>query len=166
MTFSWPDPYPGAHWIDAREEEAVLDVLRRRALFRYYGVEQPRYVESLEKAAMNFYGVRHALAVGSGTGALSTAMMALGIGPGSEVIMPAFYWVAISNAAVLCNAIPLFAEVDESYTLDPEDVARLDGRNGRDVRVPPVVADDLLLGELLGVVEGEECLWHLDSLPC
>lgn len=124
MKIKLPPPYPGAHWLDAREERAVLDVLRRRSLFRYYGLKQPRYAASLEQMARRFYGVRYALGVNSGTGALFTAMTALGIGPGCEVILPAFLWVATVGAVVQANAIPVLCEVDDSFCMDPADLAR------------------------------------------
>ena len=120
----WPDPFPGAHWLDRREERAVLEVLRRRALFRYYGIEKPRWAAALEAAAREFYGVKHALGVNSGTGALFTAVTALGIGPGCEVIMPAFCWVATVGAVVNANAIPVLCEVNESFCADPEDLEK------------------------------------------
>ena len=120
----WPEPYPGAHWLDEREDRAVLDVLHRRALFRYYGVNPPRHAAALEATARKYYGVRHALGVNSGTGALFTAMTALGIGPGCEVIVPAFFWVATVGAIVNANAIPVLCEVDDSFCMDPEDLQR------------------------------------------
>jgi len=124
MKIKLPSPYPGAHWLDAREERAILDVLRRRSLFRYYGLRQPRYALSLEQTARKFYGARYALGVNSGTGALFTAMTALGIGPGCEVILPAFLWVATVGAVVQANAIPVLCEVDDSFCMDPADLAR------------------------------------------
>ena len=78
----------------------------------------------LEQAAHKFYGVEHALAVNSGTGALCTAVTALGIGPGCEVIMPTFFWVATVGAVVHANAIPVLCEVDDSFCMDPRDPAR------------------------------------------
>ena len=124
MKIKWPEPFPGAYWLDQREENAVLDVLRRRSLFRYYGLKKPKYAEMLEQTACKFYGVKHALAVNSGTGALATAMTALGIGPGCEVIVPAFFWVATAGAVVQANAIPVLCEVDGSFCMDPQDLAR------------------------------------------
>jgi dTDP-4-amino-4,6-dideoxygalactose transaminase len=120
----WPAPYPGAHWLDASEDRAVLDVLHQRALFRYYGIHKPKYAEKLEDTARGFYGVNYALGVNSGTGALFTAMAALGIGPGMEVIVPAFFWVATVGAVVQAHAIPVLAEIDDSFTLDPRDLER------------------------------------------
>ncbi len=98
---------------------AVLDVLRNGSLFRYYGLKPAHHVDDLERAARDFYGVKHALAVNSGTGALICAMTALGIGPGCEVIVPAFLWVASVGAIIQVGAIPVIGEVDESLNLDP-----------------------------------------------
>jgi dTDP-4-amino-4,6-dideoxygalactose transaminase len=124
MKIKWPAPYPGAYWLDQREDEAVRTVLRRRSLFRYYGLTKPEAVATLEATAREFYGVKHALAVNSGTGTLCTAMTALQIGPGDEVIVPAFFWVATAGAVVQANAIPVLCEVDDSLAMDPEDLAR------------------------------------------
>ncbi len=124
MKITWPEPFPGVHWVDHEEEEAVLAVLRGGALFRYYGKSQPRFTAKLEAMAREFYGVKHALAVNSGTGALMTAMTALGIGPGCEVIVPSFFWVATVGAVVRSNAIPVLCEVDDSLTMDPRDLER------------------------------------------
>jgi dTDP-4-amino-4,6-dideoxygalactose transaminase len=118
----WPSGFPGINWLDQQEEDAVVDVLRKGALFRYYGLQRPTHVNQLERYACAFYGVRHALAVNSGTGALCTAMSALGIGPGTEVIIPAFLWVATVTAVVQNNAIPVLCEVDDSLNMDPDDL--------------------------------------------
>jgi 8-amino-3,8-dideoxy-alpha-D-manno-octulosonate transaminase len=65
---------------------------------------------------------RFALAVTSGTAALQCAVAALGIGPGDEVILPAWTWHSCFNAIVLAGALPVFAEIDESFNLDPADI--------------------------------------------
>jgi len=97
MKPNWPSEFPGVYWIDQQEEQVAMDVIRNGSLFRYYGLNAAKYVETYEKAACDFYGAKHALAVNSGTGALITSMMALGVGPGCEVIVPAFLWVARSR---------------------------------------------------------------------
>jgi len=122
--FVWPQEFPGAHWIDEKEEAALLDVLRNGSLFRYYGLKQPRYVDDFERAAREFYGVKFALAINSGTGALICSMTALGIGPGCEVIIPSFLWVASVGAVVQVGAIPVLCEVDSSFNLDPSALAK------------------------------------------
>ncbi len=121
---NWPFEFPGAYWIDEEEERAALDVLRNGSLFRYYGLHEPKYVSGYEDRARAFYGAKHALAVNSGTGALECAMAALGVGPGDEVILPAFMWVATVGTVVRANAIPVLCEVDDSLTMDPSDLER------------------------------------------
>lgn len=124
MKSDWPSGFPGMNWLDQQEEEAVVDVLRKGALFRYYGLQPPAYVNQLEQYACTFYGVRRALAVNSGTGALCTAMSALGIGPGAQVIVPAFLWVATVTAVIQNNAIPVLCEVDDSLNMDAGDLEK------------------------------------------
>ena len=124
MEKDWPSGFPGINWLSTQEEEAVVDVVRKGALFRYYGPQSPTQVDQLEEYARNFYGVGYALAVNSGTGALCTAMSALGIGPGAEVIVPAFLWVATVTAVIQNNAIPVLCEVDESFNMNPGDLEK------------------------------------------
>jgi 8-amino-3,8-dideoxy-alpha-D-manno-octulosonate transaminase len=110
--------------MDKAEEKAVLDVLRKGSVFRFYGPGQPTKVAKLEADACSFYGRKHALAVSSGTGGLVTSMLALGVGPGDEVIIPAFMWVATVGAVVHCNAIPVICEVNDSLSMDAGDLER------------------------------------------
>ena len=124
MQVDWPYEFPGAHWLDEEEERAVVDVLRNGSLFRYYGPGKPTYVEALEAAAREFYGVKYVQAVNSGSGALITAMTAMGIGPGCEVIVPAFMWVATVAAVVQANAVPVLCEIDDSFNMDPGDLEK------------------------------------------
>ena len=120
-----PDPpmYPGGMAIDEEEEQAVLDVLRSKRLFRYYGpLTSSSKVLELEQAFAAFMGTQYSLAVTSGTAALTCGLHALGIGPGDEVIVPAYTWIASAAAIITAGAIPIMAEVDESLLLDPVDV--------------------------------------------
>ena len=82
-------------------------------------------VAAFEKAFAERHQVTHALATTSCTTALHLALAALGIGPGDEVIVPAFTWIATANAVLYCGATPVFADVyRDTYNLDPEDVAK------------------------------------------
>ncbi len=119
-----PLEFPGVHYLGDEETEAALRVLGRRSLFRYYGIDLGREVESLESEFAQFVGVAHAVAVSSGTGALVTALSALGVGPGQEVIIPAYLWVSVAAAVVNQGAIPVLAEIDETFCLDPAEVAK------------------------------------------
>jgi dTDP-4-amino-4,6-dideoxygalactose transaminase len=122
--------YPGGMRIGREEEEAVLEVLRGKRLFRYYGpTDAPSKVAALEEAFARVIGVQHAAAVSSGSGALMCALAGLGVGPGDEVIVPAYTWIATASAVVAMGAVPILAEVDESLTIDPADVRRKITRN-------------------------------------
>jgi dTDP-4-amino-4,6-dideoxygalactose transaminase len=118
-------PGPGYYWIGKEEEEEVLSLIRARYLFRYGDPKDPVFqhrVKTLEEEVAKKFGVKYALALSSGTAALNTALSAAGIGPGDEVIVPGYTFIASMSAVITCNAVPILAEVDESLTLDPEDV--------------------------------------------
>ncbi len=120
-----PDPpmYPGGMSVDEEEAQAVLDVIRSKRLFRFYGPgDAPSKVEALEKAFAEFMDVEHTVAVTSGTAALTCGLHAIGVGPGDEVILPAYTWIASAAAIVAAGAIPIIAEVDETLLLDLSDV--------------------------------------------
>lgn len=82
-------------------------------------------VATFEKAFAGRHGVKHAIAVTSATTGLHLALAALDIGPGDEVIVPAFTWVATANVVVYCGATPIFADVNRvTFNIDPKDLAR------------------------------------------
>jgi dTDP-4-amino-4,6-dideoxygalactose transaminase len=120
-------PGPGFEWFGKEEEDEVLDVLRGRWLFRNGDEKNPAFkhkVHTLEEMVQETFGTRHALAVTSGTAALITALSALGIGPGDEVIVPGYTFIASISSVIVARAVPVLAEVDESLTLDVDDVER------------------------------------------
>src|SRR5690349_17862298 len=113
VTTPLPEMYPGGMRIGQEEEEAVLEVLRAKRLFRYYGPKPgPSMVEELEKSFAQFMGREHAVAVTSGTAALMCGLQGVGVGPGDEVIVPAYTWMATASAVVAVGAVPVLAEVD------------------------------------------------------
>jgi 8-amino-3,8-dideoxy-alpha-D-manno-octulosonate transaminase len=81
-------------------------------------------VGAFESEITHLLGVSHALAVTSGTGALHVALSALGVGPGQEIIVPAYLWVSLVAAVVNLGAIPVLADINEDFWLDPSDVER------------------------------------------
>ena len=113
----------GIDQLGNEEIAAVTDVLRERSLFRYHSSRTPLRVDSFESAVCDAFGCGYALAVSSGTAALRAALAALGIGPSTEVIIPAFTFIATVSAVVTLGADVVFAEVDDTLTLDPVDVA-------------------------------------------
>ncbi len=118
---------PGSYWLGDEEKKEVLDVLSSGHLSRYGDPNDPRFkrkVHLLEQEFAARTGVKHGLAVSSGTGALWIAMLAMGIKPGDEVIVPAYTFVATYSALFFVGAVPVLAEIDESLTLDPQDVEK------------------------------------------
>ena len=82
-------------------------------------------VAAFEKAFAERHQVKYALATSSCTTALHLILVAMGIGSGDEVIVPAFTWVATANVVLYCGATPVFVDVDPiTYNLYPEDVVR------------------------------------------
>src|SRR4051812_26872945 len=116
--------YYGPEYYDDEELAELRDVLTKRQPFRWYGpgTSPPRKVLAFEQALAKRMQVKYALGVSSGTAALTTALAALGMGPGDEVILPAWSWYSCFNSIVMHGALPVFAESDESFNLDPGDL--------------------------------------------
>jgi len=120
--------YPGPLYYDEEERRELLEVLERRAPFRWYGIgpkgKKPDKCNQFEKEFAAHLGAKYCVAVTSGTAALITALAALGVGPGDEVILPAWTWYACYDAVIATGATPVFAEIDDSMNLDPTDLER------------------------------------------
>jgi 8-amino-3,8-dideoxy-alpha-D-manno-octulosonate transaminase len=112
-------PY-GPQYYDDVEKQGLIDVLESKSPFRWKGADSK--VLQFERAYASLIGVKYAVGVTSGTTALYTAMAALEIGPGDEVILPAWTWFADYDAIALCGGLPVFAEIDESFAIDPKDI--------------------------------------------
>jgi dTDP-4-amino-4,6-dideoxygalactose transaminase len=117
--------------LTADDRAAVEDCLRSGWL-----AMGPR-TEAFERAFAEHLGARHAVAVASGTAALHLAYLAAGVGPGDEVVVPAFTFVATAAAVRQCGATAVLADVCGSHDLgvDPADVARRITRRTRAVTV-------------------------------
>ena len=114
--------YPGGLLIGDAEKAAVMEVLDSQSLFRHYGPRPMHKVTQLERAFAKAMGAGHAVGVTSGTAALMTSLAALGVGPGDEVIVPTYTWVATINAVIHLGAVPVFVDIDETLTMDPTKV--------------------------------------------
>lgn len=118
---------PGFELWSDKERKEVNDVLDTGILMRY-GFDGPRKgiwkTKELEAAICNEFGAKHAQLTSSGTAALTTALSALGIGYGDEVIMPSFTFVASFEAILSVGAIPVLVDVDDTLTLDPAAVKK------------------------------------------
>jgi len=116
----------GPEYFGEEERRELAEVIETKRPFRWYssGHGEPTKVLTFEREFAARMQTRYALAVTSGSTALITAVAALGIGPGDEVILPAWTWYSCYNAIVLQGALPVFAEIDESLNIDPADAAR------------------------------------------
>lgn len=116
-----PPMYPGGLRVGDEEEARVLEALHQKRLFRYYGPgEAQSQVAAFEDEFADHMNAEHALAVSSGSMALMSALAALGVGPGDEVVVPAYTWVSSAASAYALGAVPVIAEVNESLTLDAQ----------------------------------------------
>src|SRR3954454_8349572 len=118
----------GSAIIGREEEELVLQGLRRGDLFRYYGHDPkhpPMMAATLEREFAAKVQLKYALAVTSGTAALEVALAALGVGPGDEVIVPAWSWISCFTAIMRVGGTPVLAEIDDTFCLAPGEVMRL-----------------------------------------
>ena len=81
--------------------------------------------DELEKKLAKYVGAKYAVVCNSGTSALHATLLTLGIGPGDEVIVPSFSFIATANCVLMVGARPVFADIEEeTYGLDPEDVLK------------------------------------------
>ncbi|MEW6265673.1 MAG: DegT/DnrJ/EryC1/StrS family aminotransferase [Thermodesulfobacteriota bacterium] len=116
---------PGYEVLGEEEKKEVLEVFETGVLFRYEFGEQRKgvyKVREFEEAFARYTGAAKALAVSSGSAALKVALLALGVGPGDEVIVPGFTFVATWEAVLDAGAVPVLAEIDSSLNLDPDDL--------------------------------------------
>lgn len=103
--------------VGQEEIDALSEVIRSGGLFRYgIGGECDRF----EERYAAFLGVRHFALTASGSNALAAAMMAVGLGPGDEVLIPAHTYMATATSVLATGAIPVLVDVDESITIDPQ----------------------------------------------
>lgn len=120
-------PGPGAYFFGDEERKELLDVMETGYLSRYGKEGDPMFkhkVVTFEKEFAKYIGTRNAVAVNGGTGALITSLAALGIGPGDEVIVPGYTFIASISSIIYAKAIPILAEIDESLNIDPKDIRK------------------------------------------
>lgn len=106
-------------FIDEKETEEVLDVLKSKRLTLISGDK----VHEFEKKFADYIGTRYSIAVNSGTAALHVLLASLELGPGDEVIIPPFTFVATATSVLHQNSIPIFADIDpKTYCIDPKSI--------------------------------------------
>ncbi len=111
-------------YIIGKEEVAAVErVINSKQLFRYRGGEGGE-TDQFEAEWSKKIGVKYTIAVTSGTAALICGLVGMGVGPGDEVIVPAYTYMATALAALAVGAVPIIAEVNNSLTIDPVDIEK------------------------------------------
>lgn len=111
-----PSPFPVWPQYDEGERQALLDVLDSRIWWRTPGTRTRQF----EQEFAAYHQAKHGIAVTNGTAALEVSLAALGIGPGDEVIVPDFTFVATASAVLFAGALPVLVDVTpDTYCLDP-----------------------------------------------
>ncbi|MFH1738121.1 MAG: DegT/DnrJ/EryC1/StrS family aminotransferase, partial [bacterium] len=109
-------PFPKWPIWDHREEEALLGALRRGQ----WGIGSS-IIEEFEKKFASVCGTKHAISCTNGTDAILIGLQALGVRAGDEVIIPPYTFLATATACLMCNAVPVFVDIDpDTYNLDPD----------------------------------------------
>ncbi len=149
-------PGPGMDIIGDEEKKALMEVIESGYLYRYGDLSDPKFkakVWNLEQDFAKKIGSKHALAVSSGTTALLTALWTLGIGPGDEVIIPGYTFIASITSIIFSRAIPVLAEIDETLTLDPKDVIKKITPHTKAIMLVHMLGNPGYLDEILNIAQ-------------
>jgi len=123
-------PFPPHPVIGDAEKRAVLDVLESGKLSTFIAVPGEyfnggRKIKEFERQFAEYHGVEYAVAFNSATAALHAAVVAVGVPPGAEVVVPPYTFTSTATCALMHNAIPVFADIDDvDFGLDPAAVER------------------------------------------
>jgi dTDP-4-amino-4,6-dideoxygalactose transaminase len=108
-------PWPAWPVVDDSDRKGLMDVLESGV----WGIGGEQ-VRAMEEEFAAFHNAKHAVATTSGTTALELALRAARVGPGCEVIVPPYTFIATANAPIMAGAVPVFADIDpDTYCLDP-----------------------------------------------
>lgn len=110
--------------VGQEECDAVNEVILSKNYFRYRGKGYPTITSECEKEWAKYLKSPYTLLTTSGTNSLVVGMAAFGIGPGDEVIIPSYTFVATASAIMQVGAIPIIANIDKTLTIDPEEVLK------------------------------------------
>lgn len=120
-TKAWAPAFLSSEEFNEQEREYLLRVLDKKRVFRFYEKQlEESEAARFEQVYRDRLGVKHALAVNSGTSSLVSALIGAGIGPGDEVIVPAYTFIATAAAVLIARAVPVIVDVDDTLTMDPK----------------------------------------------
>ena len=123
------DPFIGTHYIGKEEIKAVKKVLKSKSLFRYHGPKLQYKTDEFESNLKEYLGVKYVLACSNGGSAIKLCCIANGIGPGDEVLMSPFTFIASASSVLACGAVPKFVDIDETMNMDPNKIEQNIGPN-------------------------------------
>lgn len=118
------DPFLGTHFIGKEEIKAVKKVIKSKSLFRYHGPNLQYKTNELEKKLADYLDVKYVLACSNGAAALKLACIGCGIGPGDEILMSPFTFIASASSVLSCGAVPKFVDIDSSMNIDPAKIEK------------------------------------------
>lgn len=155
MTIKFPVASP---YFSGEEKKLVLECLDSGWIS-----SQGKFIAEFEQEFAKFIGVRHAIATNNGTTALHLALVALGVGPGDEVIVPTMTYIATANAVRYCGATPVFVDSDPAdLTLSLADVRRKFSPKTKGVLAVHLYG---MVADLNGILEfaTEKGIWLLED---
>ena len=130
-----PGEWPGTHHFDERELEYVSQVIKAKNPFRFYGPDLQHMCDRFEDEFAKVKGAKYALGLSSGTEAIYSSLAAFGVGPGDEVLVQGYLWTSCLSSIVRLGAIPRMVDIDETFTMSPEDLERKIGPHGKVVMI-------------------------------
>ena len=149
----------GKELTGVEEETYVLQALRSKRLNRAeFANDEESFCARLEIALEKYLGVKHVYLMNSCSSALVGALLALGVGPGDEVIVPSITWMTGPFAVVLAGAVPVIAQVDHTVTLDLEDVERLITPRTRAIMPVHLLGNPCAMDELIALAKKHNLL--------
>jgi dTDP-4-amino-4,6-dideoxygalactose transaminase len=154
-------PGPGSEIIGEEEKKELLEVLEAGHLYRYGSSDDPGFkakVSKFEQEVAKRVGVPYAVAMNSGTSALLVALIGLGVGPGDEVIVPGYTFIASISSIIYARAVPILAEVDRTLNLDPADVERKITPRTKAIMVVHMLGNPARLDELKAIADEHKLL--------
>lgn len=116
------DPFLGTHYIGKEELKAVKKVIKSKSLFRYHGPNLLYKTTELENKLAQYLNVKYVLVCSNGAAALKLACIGCEIGPGDEVIMSPFTFIASAGSVLACGAVPKFVDINETMNIDTEKI--------------------------------------------
>lgn len=118
------DPFIGTHYIGKEEIKAAKKVLKSKSLFRYHGPKLLYKTDEFEQNMKDYLGVKYVLACSNGGSAIKLCCIANGIGPGDEVLMSPFTFIASASSVLACGAVPKFVDIDETMNINPNEIEK------------------------------------------